>query len=113
MTTGITSFQSNKVFLKDILQDIDKCKIQLPDFQRGWVWDDNRIKGLLSSVSLSFPIGAVMVLETGNSECRFKPRPIEGLPTEPAVEPDKLILDGQQRLTALFQALIKPGAVVT
>ena len=33
MTTGITSFQSNKVFLKDILQHIDKCKIQLPDFQ--------------------------------------------------------------------------------
>jgi len=113
MTTGITSFQSNKVFLKDILQDIDKCKIQLPDFQRGWVWDDNRIRGLLSSVSLSFPIGAVMVLETGNSECRFKPRPIEGVSAEPVIEPDKLILDGQQRLTALFQALIKPGAVVT
>ena len=34
MTSGITSFQSNKVFLKDILQDIAKSKIQLPDFQR-------------------------------------------------------------------------------
>ena len=113
MTSGITSFQSNKVFLKDILQDIEKRKIQLPDFQRGWVWDDNRIRGLLSSVSLSFPIGAVMMLQTGNAECRFKPRPIEGLPLEPVVEPEKLILDGQQRLTALFQALIKPGAVVT
>lgn len=113
MTPGIASFQSNKVFLKDILGEINERKIQLPDFQRGWVWDDNRIRSLLSSVSLSFPIGAVMMLETGNTECRFKPRPIEGLSAEPAIEPDKLILDGQQRLTALFQALIKPGAVVT
>ncbi len=113
MTTGITTFQSTKVFLKDVLGEINERKIQLPDFQRGWVWDDNRIRSLLSSVSLSFPIGAVMMLETGNRECRFKPRPIEGLFVERAVEPDRLILDGQQRLTALFQALIKPGPVVT
>ena len=113
MAIGITTFQSTKVFLKDILEKINERKIQLPDFQRGWVWDDYRILSLLSSVSLSFPIGTVMILQTGNSEYRFKPRPIEGLPLEPAVEPEQLILDGQQRLTALFQALIKPGPVIT
>ncbi len=35
MTPGIASFQSNKVFLKDILGEINERKIQLPDFQRG------------------------------------------------------------------------------
>lgn len=110
---GIATFQSTKVFLKDILREIDSCQIQLPDFQRGWVWDDYRIRSLLASVSLSFPIGAVMMLETGNSEFRFKPRPIEGVLEKNGNEPERLVLDGQQRLTALYQALIKEEPVLT
>jgi hypothetical protein len=80
--------------------------MQLPDFQRGWVWDDERIKSLLASISAAFPIGAVMLMETGG-ETRFKPRPVEG--TDPQLEsisPDTLILDGQQRFTSLYRALI-------
>ena len=52
------SFDSTKKGLFEILKDVEKGKIQLPDFQRGWVWDDFRIKGLLASVAKSFPIGA-------------------------------------------------------
>lgn len=110
---SIATFQSTRVFLKDILREIDSCRIQLPDFQRSWVWDDYRIRSLLASVSLSFPIGAVMMLETGNSEAKFKPRPIEGVQRSSGNEPKKLVLDGQQRLTALYRALIKEGPVLT
>jgi hypothetical protein len=79
--------------------------LQLPDFQRGWVWDDNHIVSLLASVSVSYPIGAVMTLRTGNPEVKFKPRPLEGV-TEPKYdEPDILLLDGQQRTTSLYLAL--------
>lgn len=53
-------------------------KIQLPDFQCGGIWDDTHIKSFLASVSLSYPIGAIMMLENGNQKVRFKPRPIEG-----------------------------------
>ncbi|MDD3621871.1 MAG: DUF262 domain-containing protein [Methanofollis sp.] len=108
---GITTFQNPKFFLKEILQKIDGCKIQLPDFQRGWIWDDSRICSLLASVSLSFPIGAVMMLQTGNPGVRFKIRPFEGVTENEwvEVEPELLVLDGQQRLTALYQALIKTG----
>ena len=60
------TFDSTKKNLYDILKDVDNGKIQLPDFQRGWVWDDNRIKGIIASVAKSFPIGAIMLLETGN-----------------------------------------------
>jgi hypothetical protein len=55
-----------------------------------------------------------MLLETGGAHVRFKPRPIAG--TEPRlseVAPEKLILDGQQRLTSLYQALLGKGAVET
>jgi uncharacterized protein with ParB-like and HNH nuclease domain len=73
------SFDSTKKNLYEILKDTDKGKIQLPDFQRGWVWDDNRIKGIIASVVKSFPIGAVMLLETGNDNIRFKTKPVEGV----------------------------------
>ncbi|WP_440955427.1 GmrSD restriction endonuclease domain-containing protein [Methanosarcina sp. Mfa9] len=111
--SAVTTFDSTKSFLKDILKEITIGKIQLPDFQRGWVWDDERIKSLLASVSLSFPIGAVMMLQTGNAEVRFKPRLIEGLNIDPQPEPEEFILDGQQRLTALYQAILRTEAVET
>lgn len=100
-----TTFDSTKDPLPDQLKAIRDGKTQLPDFQRGWVWDDEHIRSLLASVSLSYPIGAVMMLETGGEGIRFKPRLVEGLTLPNEVVPERLILDGQQRLTSLFQAL--------
>ncbi|MBC7075382.1 MAG: DUF262 domain-containing protein [Syntrophomonadaceae bacterium] len=102
---SITTFDSTKEYLFKLLTDIGEGKIQLPDFQRGWVWDDDHIKSILASVSLSYPIGAVMMMETGNADVRFKTRLVEGVELNSKPEPDELILDGQQRLTSLFQAL--------
>jgi hypothetical protein len=95
------------------LKNASTGKIQLPDFQRGWVWDDNRIKGLLASVAKSFPIGAIMLLETGNENVRFKTKPIEGVILSNHTKPDMLILDGQQRLTSLYQAIVSNKIVTT
>ena len=102
----MTTFDSTKASLKDLLREIEEGKIQLPDFQRGWVWDDDHIRDLLVSIARSFPIGAVMLLEAGG-EVRFETRPVEGLENKIPKErqPEKLILDGQQRLTTLTQAL--------
>ena len=96
-------FETNPVFLSSLLGDLKAGKIQLPDFQRGWVWEDERIRAVLASVSRAFPIGALMMLETGG-ETKFHPRPVEGVNLPNGVEPDLLVLDGQQRLTSLFQA---------
>jgi hypothetical protein len=107
------SFDSTKEFLHKILDEIKSGKTQLPDFQRGWVWDDDHVKSLLASISMSYPIGAVMLYETGNPDVRFKPRPAEGVTLKNAVKPEWLILDGQQRLTSLFQALCASGPAKT
>jgi predicted transport protein/5S rRNA maturation endonuclease (ribonuclease M5) len=53
------------------------------------------------------------MLETGNPAVRFKPRLIEGLTLPNPPEPERLILDGQQRLTTLFQALLMDEPVTT
>ena len=107
----IETFDSTKTPLNDLLKSINDGKIQLPDFQRGWVWDDERIKSLIASIAVSYPIGAIMLLETGNPDVRFKPRPIHG--ASGVGVPENFILDGQQRLTTLFQTLFSKVAVET
>ncbi len=106
-----STFETNEPTLEELLDDIHKGRIQLPDFQRGWVWDDNHIRDLIASVSLSYPIGAVMFLETGGEGANFKPRLIEGVVIQGSPMPKLLVLDGQQRLTSLYQSL-RSGRVV-
>lgn len=88
-------------------------EIQLPDFQRGYKWEDERIRQLLVTVLRGHPLGAVMLLKTGNSQVRFKPRPLEGVDLAPGTAAKFLLLDGQQRLTSLTQALSGDGVVAT
>ena len=98
-------FSSNELPLAELLGQAEKGELQLPDFQRGWVWDDDHIRSLLASISLSYPIGAVMTLVAGNPDVNFKARLLEGVSLADTPPPAMLLLDGQQRLTSLFQAL--------
>jgi hypothetical protein len=101
----MSTFDSTKLPLPQVLSDVVNGDIQLPDFQRGWVWDDEHVKSLLVSIARSFPVGAVMMLDTGG-DVRFQVRPVENVEFEgPVPEPERLILDGQQRLTSLTQVL--------
>ena len=102
-------FKTNDVPLKTLMDKVHDGKIQLPDFQRGWVWDDERIRKLFTSVLRRFPIGAVMQLEAGDC-VKFSSRVIEGAPEPDVDDPEHdpleaYLLDGQQRLTSLYQAL--------
>ncbi|MEA3420445.1 MAG: DUF262 domain-containing protein [Acidobacteriota bacterium] len=111
---AITStFKSGEPSLPDILREINDGKVQLPDFQRGWVWDDDHIASLIASISLSYPIGAVMLLQTGGEGVQFQPRPIQGVQMPDGTKPEYLILDGQQRMTSLYLAMSSGQPVPT
>lgn len=106
-------FTASPVHLTKLLADAQSGELQLPDFQRSWVWDEERIRSLISSISRGFPVGAVMTLETGG-DVNFRPRPVEGAaPAIEQVKPGSLLLDGQQRLTSLFQVLLRGEVVET
>ncbi len=108
-----STFKTNPFSLQELLKECDRGQLQLPDFQRSWVWDEDRIKSLIASVSRSFPIGALMTLETGGN-VDFKPRPIEGAPDRAATtKPQALLLDGQQRMTSLYQVSLRGQVVQT
>lgn len=102
------SFDTTKTSLKDLLCDIDKGKIQLPEFQRDYVWNEDDVRSLLGSIAKGFPVGALLTLERGGS-VEFKPRGIEGTKVE-GIEPEFLLLDGQQRMTSLYKTIFAKEA---
>lgn len=108
-----STFQTNPYDLYKLLDDCHHGIIQLPDFQRSWVWDEERIKSLVASISRAYPVGALMTLDTGG-DVNFKPRPVEGAPAEAKrTLPHSLLLDGQQRMTSLYQVTLRGQVVET
>ncbi|MET4704501.1 DUF262 domain-containing protein [Frigoribacterium sp. UYMn621] len=113
ITMAGSTFKTNPIALQTLLQGAESGSLQLPDFQRSWVWDEERIRSLIASVSRGFPVGAIMTLSAG-SDVAFKPRPVEGAPTAAiSVVPDSLLLDGQQRITSLYQVTLRNAVVST
>lgn len=55
-----SSFKFNDILIANILKDTSNVFIQLPDFQRGWVWDDYRIRALIASIYNSYPVGSLI-----------------------------------------------------
>ena len=85
------------------LQHAKSGQLKLPRFQRFEAWGHNEVANLLEVVLRGLPIGAALILEVGNIE-EFESRLISGVgnPTERCTEH---LLDGQQRLTALWKSL--------
>ena len=109
-----TSFElASEQKLKSLLEDCHSGQLQLPDFQREWVWDEDRIVGLLDSVIREFPIGTLMILDA-DASINFKPRQISGRSENERLQPPRyLLMDGQQRMTSLYQAILSENPTQT
>jgi len=93
--------------LTKMLDDLHGGQLALPDFQRSFVWSPDATRELIVSMIRMFPAGALLFLRGGSAA--FKARPAEEAPVLKA-DPVELVLDGQQRLTSLYQALFGVGA---
>jgi hypothetical protein len=84
-------------------------EMALPDFQRDFVWDPFATEELIESIISNYPAGSLLRIKNGK-QLLFQPRAIEGAPIlAKDAKPSYLILDGQQRLTSLYQALYGVG----
>jgi len=106
-------FESPDVPLGDLLKLVATGKVQLPDFQREWKWDTDRIASLIASVAQGHPVGVVMTLEVGGEGVHFAPKPLAGVLATDIAAPEQLLLDGQQRATSLFQSMYSGKPVAT
>lgn len=98
---------TNPRSLKELLNLIHSTDMALPDFQRSFVWDPSATQELIVSISSNYPAGSI--LRVKNSNTLFAVREFEGAPVLNGRKPIYLILDGQQRLTSLYQAFYGKG----
>lgn len=94
--------------LLDLIDEARKGKIVLPQFQRNFVWSREDITALLISILEGHFIGSFLLLATENDNLPFAVRPLEGVSPN-GIKPDRMILDGQQRLTSLHYAFAAPN----
>ncbi|MDO8432081.1 MAG: DUF262 domain-containing protein [Candidatus Binatus sp.] len=93
--------------LKELVGQIHSREAALPDFQRDFVWDPSATQELISSIAASYPAGSLLrIRDKGNL---FACREFAGAPPLHGAQPTFLVLDGQQRLTSLYQAFYGVG----
>lgn len=97
-------FSRNDLKLSDVLSDIEQGQIGLPDLQRPFVWKDDQVKELLYSMYLGYPIGTLLLWDTES----LKTKQIGGGKKASGEEnnPNRLIIDGQQRMTSLMATFL-------
>jgi uncharacterized protein with ParB-like and HNH nuclease domain len=115
--------QANRENILDVIQDAYRGRIVIPEFQRSFVWSRDDIEELLVSIMQDYFIGTFLLLETSRDKSPAPFRYVEGLEElreklrsdqSSADLPDlnhpmvRLVLDGQQRITALFYVLYEP-----
>src|SRR5436190_24023384 len=98
----MSAFQTHPWKLKTLLSMVDDRLLVLPDFQRSFVWDPSATERLIESIARSYPAGSLLFIPYRDD--LFAVREFEGATTLNGGAPQSLVLDGQQRLTSLYQA---------
>lgn len=96
-------YEPRKLDVGDVLKDVLSGKIGLPDLQRPFVWKNDKVRDLLDSMLRGYPIGYIMLWDSP-AEMESKSQQI-GENEKAYKVPKSLVIDGQQRLTALLAAL--------
>lgn len=89
--------------LPDIIHDIEKGILRIPQFQREFIWEKSKVIKLLDSIYKEYPIGSFFFWNTPKKYYFFYKDIAElNLPKPDKYEKMSLIIDGQQRLTSLY-----------
>jgi len=98
--------------VQEILSDMRKGKVVLPDFQRSFIWEPEAIRELIVSILGNYFIGTMLTLVSSKKDSLFALRLIEGVEeVNKAAQVQSIVqilLDGQQRATAILYAIEQP-----
>lgn len=83
-------------------------QVVLPEFQRSFIWERGAIEELLVSIFNEYFIGSLLTLDVSADSLPFRARAIEGIESDSHFRPQKMVLDGQQRITSIYYALYGP-----
>jgi hypothetical protein len=82
--------------VRTILDQVDLGSMALPEFQRGYVWNREQVRGLMASLYRKYPVGSLLFWITKSEDATTRG---DGQLAPGVV---KLLLDGQQRITSLY-----------
>lgn len=88
--------------IPEILEHVRRGQLRIPAFQRGFVWDADRIAYLMDSIHRKFPIGSLLLWRTKEQLKGDRMLGPFALPAPEVDYPIDYILDGQQRVTSIF-----------
>lgn len=101
-----------------MLEDVHEGRIQLPSFHRDWAWDQSRTRAILESIGERHPIGGIQLVDADlitalGERLPWSARLLDGVPVTAKFKdaPRFFVLDGQQRLTALYKATFEEPPV--
>ena len=83
-----------------MISDIEREVIALPDLQRLFVWEDTKVRDLLDSLFVGFPVGTLVFWHTSDDK---DARALGA--KRPSLRATTLVIDGQQRLTSLYAVM--------
>ncbi|MCF4968929.1 DUF262 domain-containing protein [Nostoc sp. CMAA1605] len=89
-------------FIKDLINDLERGRIRIPSFQRGFVWEPNRVAYFMDTIYKGFPFGSVLLWRTRNPLRTERNLGPYRLPDNDPEYPIDYVLDGQQRITSIF-----------
>ncbi len=90
------SYSVNSTDVNTLLQDIDQGKIGIPEMQRPFVWSTVQVRDLIDSLYRGYPIGFIVTWENPDANLKMGGK----------AQNKEVIIDGQQRITALSAALM-------
>jgi uncharacterized protein with ParB-like and HNH nuclease domain len=98
MATALNTqkYSVNQHLIETILAWVKSGEIAIPEIQRPFVWDSTKVRDLMDSLYQGFPVGYIIVWK--NPDIRLKDGNIS--------EGKKILIDGQQRVTALRAAIV-------
>ncbi|MBS0250829.1 MAG: DUF262 domain-containing protein, partial [Proteobacteria bacterium] len=102
---------ADQLFIPELIQQVTYGNIRIPSFQRGFVWDADRVAHLMDSIYKGFPFGSLLFWRTKTALQIEKQLGPYSLPDQDPDFPIDYILDGQQRATSIFgvfQTILQP-----
>lgn len=109
MKADISSQLSTETaYFSQLVADIKKGEVKIPQFQRKFVWKDDQALDLLDSIASGYPIGSLLLWKTKDKLNAARDIGVFQLPKTDDITPTNYVLDGQQRLTVIYSCLGAP-----
>lgn len=92
----MSNYDVNNIAVSSLLASIKNGEIAIPEIQRPFVWDSTKVRDLIDSLYQNYPVGYIIVWQ--NPDVRLKDGTMS--------IGKKVLIDGQQRITALTAAIV-------